>query len=186
VAARRRAAPARPRHPPPAARGVEDTEFWDRWADGPAFGTPLRYGAWLERFPRRAAGVVAAVARARPGGVAVQCGIGRDRAGLVSVLPLALAGVDPRAIAADHALGADGVALLHARRGERDPAAELDAFLAGEDTSSGEVIRSLLASLDVEPHLRADGLRDDDLAALRARLVEVVYSARTSAVPAAT
>src|SRR3954454_1665425 len=35
--------------------GVDDTEFWDVWAAGPQFGTPLYYGPHLERMPGRGA-----------------------------------------------------------------------------------------------------------------------------------
>ena len=51
--------------------GVEDTDFWDRWASGPEFGTPLYYLPHLRRFPDRNARVIEAIARAEPGGVLV-------------------------------------------------------------------------------------------------------------------
>src|SRR5215217_2076972 len=72
---------------------VEDREFWDVWDSGPQFGTPLYYGPHLERFPERSARVVAAIAEAPPGGVAFHCGGGRDRAGQIAMLVLALVGV---------------------------------------------------------------------------------------------
>src|SRR5215217_490229 len=58
--------------------GLEDHEFWRHWLGRPEFGTPLYYGPWLDRFPERAAQVLAAIARAQAGGVAYHCGIGRD------------------------------------------------------------------------------------------------------------
>jgi hypothetical protein len=105
--------------------GVEDTEFWAVWGTGPQFGTPLYYRPFLDRFPERAAGVVRAIARARPGGVLFHCAGGRDRTGLITALVLTLAGV----------------------------------------------LVELLAGLDVEAYLRAAGVDDRDLEALRARLV---------------
>jgi protein-tyrosine phosphatase len=136
--------------------GVEDTAFWDRWASGPQFGTPLYYRPHLDRFPERSARVIAAVARAEPGGVLVHCVGGRDRTGQIAMLLLALAGVDPEEIAADYALS---------------PATEADDFLGGEGTSARELIVSTLAGLDVAAQLRRGGLAEAELAAVRARLV---------------
>jgi len=151
--------------------GVEDAEFWDDWASGPQFGTPLYYGAFLERFPRRTARIVAAVAHAQPGGVVVHCGGGRDRTGLVAMLLLALVGVAPKEIAADYALSADRLVARYAHLGQEDQGPVLDGFLAREGTTAREVILSTLASLDVEDYLRAGGLGDDGLAAVRGRML---------------
>jgi protein-tyrosine phosphatase len=136
--------------------GVEDTDFWAEWASGPQFGTPLYYLPHLRRFPERNARAVVAVARAAPGGVLFHCVGGRDRTGQLSMLLLALAGVGPDEIAADYCLSGQ---------------TESDAFLAERGTSAAEVIAATLAELDVEAHLRAAGVADADLAALRERLV---------------
>ena len=151
--------------------GVEDREFWDRWASGPQFGTPLYYGPFLDRFPQRAAAAVAAVARARPGGVLVHCGIGRDRTGLVALLLLALAGVEPEEIAADYELSGERVSTLLRRLGQEDHVPVVEAHLRREGTSARELIVGLVSSLDVEDRLRAGGLDGRDVAAVRARLV---------------
>jgi protein-tyrosine phosphatase len=74
---------------------TEARDFWQVWGNGPQFATPLYYGPHLERFPERSAEVVGAIATARPGGVVFHCQGGRDRAGQVSMLVLALAGVEP-------------------------------------------------------------------------------------------
>ena len=58
---------------------IEDREFWDRWSNGPVFGTPLYYRPHLDRFAHASAAVVAAIAHAAPGGVAYHCAGGRDR-----------------------------------------------------------------------------------------------------------
>jgi protein-tyrosine phosphatase len=134
--------------------GVEDREFWSEWASGPQFGTPLYYRPHLERFPERNARAIAAVAAAQPGGVLVHCVGGKDRSGQISMLLLALAGVEPEEIAADYCLS-----------GELE-----EEFLASRGTSSAAAILATLAELDVEAYLRHAGLGDRELAAVRSRL----------------
>jgi protein-tyrosine phosphatase len=141
--------------------GMEDTEFWEQWIHRPEFGTPHYYGPWLERFPERAARVLAAIAHAEPGGVAIHCGIGRDRTGLVTMLALAFAGVPPEAVAEDYALSV----------GRVPPSEELDALYARLATTPAEVLAGVLDGVDAEAYLRAAGLGVGDLAALHRRLV---------------
>lgn len=152
--------------------GVEDEEFWALWASGPQFGTPLYYGPFLERAPERAARAVAAIARARPGGVAVHCVGGRDRTGLVAIVVLALLGVAPEVVAADYALSARRLPARHAALGSADDGPVLDAFLAERGATAEALVVNLVAGLDLEALLLGrGGLMSDDLAALRARLL---------------
>jgi protein-tyrosine phosphatase len=62
------------------------------------------YLEFLERWPESFAAAVAAIAGAGPGPIAVQCGAGRDRTGLVIALLLDAAGVEPGEIAADYGM----------------------------------------------------------------------------------
>jgi protein tyrosine/serine phosphatase len=135
--------------------GKEDTEFWAEWGSGPQFGTPLYYRPHLDRFPERNADVMKAIAAAEPGGVLIHCVGGRDRAGQIAVLVLALAGVAPEEIAADYCLSGES---------------EADAFLARRGTSASELILSILADLDVEAYLLGGGLTEGELSRIRARL----------------
>jgi protein tyrosine/serine phosphatase len=151
---------------------TEDREFWDVWENGPQFATPLYYRPHLERFPERSAEVVRAIATARPGGVAFHCQGGRDRAGQTSVLVLALAGVEPEAIAADYALSDERLRSLYLSRGEEDEAPKIAAFLREQGTTASELIVGLLAEFDVEGALREAGLKDAEVSALRGRLLE--------------
>jgi protein-tyrosine phosphatase len=144
---------------------LADTSFWRECWDNDLDGTPLYYRPFLERFPDRTARVMTAIAHAGPGGVLFHCARGRDRAGLVAILLLALAGVAPDDIAADYSLSADAV-----------EGPSIEAFLASQGTSTHEIIVSLLASLDVESHLRAAGLIDSDLRALRGRLCGIAHA----------
>jgi protein-tyrosine phosphatase len=137
--------------------GMEDTEFWSRWMHRPEFGTPHYYGPWLKRFPDRASHVLTAIARARPGGVAYHCGIGRDRTGLVTMLLLAALGVPAERIAEDYALS----------EGRVPESPELDAFWAEQPTTATAVLAEVLAGVDPAAYLGAP-----DQSALAARALE--------------
>lgn len=151
---------------------TEDREFWDVWETGPQFATPLYYRPHLERFPERSAAVLRAIATAPPGGVVFHCQGGRDRAGQISMLVLALAGVDSEAIAADYVLSDARLRRLYLSRDQEDEAPKIVAFLRDQGTTATELIVALLTEFDVEATLRAGGLSEADLAALRARLVD--------------
>ena len=140
--------------------GVEDTAFWKDWHDRPEFGTPIYYRPFLDHFPERTAAVFTAIARAEPGGVAVHCGIGRDRTGLIAILLLALAGADADEIAADYALSEARVRF-----------GQVGTFYEDRGITPADVIAELLAGLDVEVYLRGAGVSEEDLAAIRSRLL---------------
>lgn len=149
--------------------GLEHRDFWQEWAGQ---WPPSYYAAFLDRFPERTAEVVRAVAEAPPGGVLVHCAIGRDRTGLVTLLLLAAAGVDDEAIAEDYAHSNQRLGPLLASRGTPDEVATMDAHFAAQGTTPRDVVLETLRTLDVEGHLRAGGLTDSDVRALRERLVE--------------
>jgi protein tyrosine/serine phosphatase len=167
---------------PPGAAGLttvrvplddaDDTEFWTWSRDEGLDGTPLYYLPFLERDGKRerCVAAVAAVANAAPGGVVVHCGIGRDRTGLVSLLLLALVGVAAGDIAADYELSEPRLAPLRALLGVPE-AMTADHALARKGTTARAAIRDTLAAVDVEDYLRAGGLGDRELAAVRSRLL---------------
>jgi hypothetical protein len=164
---------------PPQVRTVElpldgsgDREFWDKVERGPQFATPLYYRAHLQRKPQLTAAVLAQIAAAPPGGVAFHCVGGRDRAGQVAMVTLSLLGVPAHEIAADYALSAERLAGLFAAVGREDEGPLIEAFLAERGTSAAEIIETTLSSLDVGALMLAGGLGEDDLAALRGRLLE--------------
>jgi hypothetical protein len=150
---------------------TEDREFWDVWENGPQFATPLYYRPHLERFPERSAEVVRAIAAAQPGGVAFHCQGGRDRAGQISMLVLALAGVEPGAVAADYSLSDERLRPLYLSRGDEDEAPKIAAFLREQGTTATDLIVQLLAGFEVEANLLEAGLTSADVTALRRRLV---------------
>lgn len=147
-----------------------DPDFRAAWG-GPLRATPLFYRPLLEQFPERVAAVVRAVGQAPPGGVVVHCGIGRDRAGLATLVLLTLAGVPPHEIVADHAISTQRLGPLFAREGREDEAAIVERLLAERGTTVERVLLDTLDGLDVPERLRAGGLTEAELAAARARLV---------------
>lgn len=149
---------------------TEARDFWEVWGNGPQFATPLYYGPHLERFPERSAAVIRTIATAPPGGVAFHCQGGRDRAGQISMLVLALAGVEPEAIAADYALSDERLRALYLSRGEEDEAPKIAAYLRERGTTATDLIVELLTTIDVEAILSSAGLEPRDLDALRLRL----------------
>lgn len=151
---------------------IQDVCFWRRLNDEGLNGTPLYYRPFLAAKPGRCAAVLAAIARARPGGVIFHCTAGRDRTGLIAMLLLALAGVRPTAIADDYALSADQVGPLFAALDVADSTAGIEAELRRRGTTARAALLDALSGLDPAARLRAAGLRDTDITALRARLLD--------------
>ncbi|HEU0023191.1 MAG TPA: tyrosine-protein phosphatase [Thermoleophilaceae bacterium] len=150
---------------------LDDIEFWEHSRRGDLDGTPLYYRPFLERKPERCAAAAAAVARAGPGGVLVHCVGGRDRAGLVSLLVLALAGVLPGEIASDYELSNDRLPALWTDRGWEDQRPAIQAVLERNGTTARSALMATLAAVDATQCLRAAGLADADLSAVRRRLI---------------
>lgn len=148
----------------------DDGGFWDHWGGG-LDCTPLYYRAYLDRFPDRIARVVSAVADAGAGGVLVHCGGGRDRTGLVVLVLLALAGVPAREIAADYALSTERLEPAWRDLGLGDQTGKIAALLARHGTTAEQAATAVVEDLDAENYLRAAGLDDHRLTALRSRLV---------------
>ena len=130
--------------------------FVQQWGMNDLWCTPLYYRDALTRWPERHAAAVSAIARAQPGGVLFHCIRGVDRTGIVALLLLAAVGVTPDDIVADYELSVDP---------------EREVLLAREHTSTREVLSATLDWLDIDAYLRDGGLSQDDLAAVRARLL---------------
>ena len=151
---------------------IADTRFW-RFLNGERLnGTPLYFRPFLDRKPERCAAAVTALARAAPGGVIFHCGAGRDRTGLVTLLVLALAGVEPDAIAEDYELSAEPLKDLFTAMGQQDQGPIIEAALAERGTTARGAILATLEGFDAETYLLTAGVSPDDLATIRHRLLE--------------
>lgn len=165
--------------PPPWLNRVEvalddiaDTGFWQFLNRERLNGTPLYFRPFLDRKPERCAAAVTALASATPGGVIFHCGAGRDRTGLVTLLLLALADVEPDAIANDYELSAKPLKDLFTAMGQQDQAPIIEAALAERGTTARDAILATLHGFDAETYLVTAGVSPADLATARHRLLE--------------
>ncbi|KDN84497.1 tyrosine-protein phosphatase [Kitasatospora cheerisanensis] len=138
--------------------------WWARF--GGLDGTPLSFRPYLDHCRDAVAELVHAVAVARPGAVVVHCGAGRDRTGLAALLLLALAGVEPAAIAEDYLLSAANLRPLWTILDRPDEEAGIARVLAAAGTTAEQAVHQVLAEFDAP-----DWLPADDVAAVRARLL---------------
>ncbi|MBM7790797.1 tyrosine-protein phosphatase [Tenggerimyces flavus] len=135
-----------------------------------------QYMAMLDRNPAMIAAAVGAIADAPSGGVVVHCHAGKDRSGNVIALALSLAGVPADAVVADYAVLDDRMRdHFAAQLALVDDPTERDQ-LAESFTARPATMFALLEHLEdryggAEPYLRQGGLGDDQVDALRARLV---------------
>jgi protein-tyrosine phosphatase len=150
---------------------VEDHGFWDHYRDSGLHATPLYYEPLLNRRPDLVRALVAAVARARPGGVLIHCAAGRDRTGLAALLLLGLVGVPASAIVDDYRISIDRLPSLHQARGTKNLEPVIAGMLAERGTTADAVVLSAARLASGENYLRELAIPDQDRTALRRRLL---------------
>jgi hypothetical protein len=136
--------------------GVENQEFWAQCPDNG--GTALYFLPHLAAMPERAGAVLTALAHAPEGGVLFHCTGGRDRTGLISMVLLGIAGVEPEAIVDDYLETVRLRAVRAAATGREDDEAWRESFLAARGTTTEQAFRDALAGLDVDAVLEAAGV----------------------------
>lgn len=144
----------------------EDEEFWADYWDNGLVGTALYYLPHLARMPGRAGAALAAVGGARPGGVLLHCLGGRDRTGLVSLLLLAAADVEPDAAVDDYLQTVRTADRVAAARGRPNREPELEALCARYGSSTEQAVRDAYAGLDLPDLMDRAGLDDAQRRAL--------------------
>jgi protein-tyrosine phosphatase len=115
---------------------------------GPWLTHPRSWNPNLERYPDKFARVFTAIADA-PGPVLVHCAGGRDRTGLVVSMLLALAGVEPDAIAGCYEQGFRGAASHRGHGLWYDPTAGGWTTTADIEWEHGELDRAIADRLPV-------------------------------------
>ncbi|MET9794732.1 tyrosine-protein phosphatase [Nocardiopsis alba] len=150
---------------------VEDVEFWKDINGRGLNGSPLYFRPFLDHKAERCAAVITALARSEPGGVLFHCGAGRDRTGLIGLLLLALAEVEPDAIADDYEISTEALKPLFAAMGKEDQGPLIASLLADRGLTLRDSVLAALEDLDAEALLLEAGVTEDDLARVRARLL---------------
>jgi protein tyrosine/serine phosphatase len=130
----------------------------------------------LDARPELFAQALGSMADAERGAVLVHCAAGKDRTGLVVALALSVAGAEPDVVAADYAVTGDRLSpyvegYLATIEDEKQR-----EFWRGHQATPVEFMLRVLEHLDekyggVEAYLRSGGMTDDQLSALRERLV---------------
>lgn len=138
---------------------VTNKEFVEKWATSDLWGTPLYYADALNLWAHRHVTALQAIAQAQPGGVFFHCIRGYDRTGIIAFLTLALAGVSLSDITVDYELSADSVR---------------DQLLAERNTTVYEVLQKILNDIDLEKYLINGGMTQNDIVALRTRLLSPI------------
>lgn len=146
---------------------LDDVGFWaDFWSNG-LVGTPLYYGAHLDRKPDRTAAVLRAMIAAAPGGVLFHCAAGRDRTGIVAFVVLAVADVEADEIVADYLRTLRVSDSLYASIGVTGQEARIASLCAEHGTTVPDAFRAVVDGFDVAAFVDRTGLDDADLEALR-------------------
>ena len=134
------------------------------------------YVEMLDARPDLFATALGSMADADPGAVLVHCAAGKDRTGLVVALALGVAGADPETIAADYAVSGERLAAHLEGELAKVTDERQRAFFRRHATTPAEFMLDVLDHLDEEyggvlPYLRQGGMSDEQLSALRERLV---------------
>ncbi len=145
--------------------GLENREFWAACPDNG--GSALYFLPHLAAMPERTGAVLTALAEAPEGGVLFHCMGGRDRTGLISMVLLSLAGVEPEAIVDDYLETVRLGAVRAAAAGRDDDEAQIEVFLSALGTTTEQAFRDALAGLDVDRVLDAAGVTESTREILR-------------------
>lgn len=130
----------------------------------------------LELSKLNIARVLAAIARASPGGTVVHCHAGKERTGVVSALLLALAGVPDEVIADDYVASDAHLQHLYQQWAARaEDASERSRLLRGFQSELAHMLEPLAYVRTfggIDAYLLHAGVSADALNALRSRLLD--------------
>ncbi len=136
------------------------------------------YGFMLREYAARFGAVLAVIADGDNHPLVFHCAAGKDRTGLVAALVLSLCGVADDAIVTDFAFTESRMPEIIARHTARAEEAAGDAEVAGQQYGAqAATMHAVLESVrgefgSVDEYVRSTGLTDDDIAGLRAALVD--------------
>jgi len=145
----------------------EERDFWEPLEADGRWGTPLYYAPHLTDLPHRMAGVLQAIAAARPGGILFHCAAGWDRTGLVTMMLLRALDVTPEAARGDYAISFANATAMETLRRRSQHAEERLAVLTRFGHTPESAFADAYESLDLEEWSRSAGLTPGVLLALR-------------------
>jgi protein-tyrosine phosphatase len=126
--------------------------------------------AVLEHVRHELRQVLSFIAAAGPGPLLFHCVAGKDRTGLIAALLLALADVEPEAIAADYAVSSENLREGYLKRYEDvNPERILEALRCPEE-GAHNMLRFLARAGGARAYLAQIGLTGAEIAQLRVRL----------------
>ena len=138
------------------------------------------YLGYLRTSPDAVAGVVDALAEGDNVPAVVHCAAGKDRTGVAVAIVLEAVGVRREDIVADYVASAERMPAMFRRLREmRTYGDRLDSYPAEAHTAEARSMQRFLEAVDAEfggvhAYLRAHGVSDETLAALREQLTEPV------------
>ncbi|WP_426003866.1 tyrosine-protein phosphatase [Paenarthrobacter sp. NyZ202] len=147
---------------------------------GPYLKDPSQYGDYLRLFPDKIAAVFRAIA-ASSGKVVVHCSAGRDRSGVIALMLQRLGGLADQEIVDGYELAARGINERHRTHGaphDHDPYLpedDLERMLRGRRSG----LKEFMDGLDVVAFLVANGVTEEEIAAVRAKLGPTASTAAT-------
>ncbi len=124
----------------------------------------------LEELGPELARVLRVIAAAPPGPLLFHCVAGKDRTGLLAALLLALADVEPQAIAADYAQSAQSLREGYLRRYSQTSPEKILEILRCPEEGSHRMLAFLERAGGVRAYLASIGLSAEEVRRLRARL----------------
>jgi protein tyrosine/serine phosphatase len=135
------------------------------------------YLGYLRDAPHSIVAAARAVADPASGGLVLHCAAGKDRTGVTVALILDAVGVEREAVIADYAASAEVIEAVVARLASSPTyGPDLVGTTTAQHAPDPATMRALLAEVDetdggAAAWLQAHGLTDDELSALRKRLV---------------
>lgn len=130
--------------------GLGNQEFWQHWYGGGLDSTAIYYLPLLEAMPERAAHALTAIVTAAEGGVLFHCSAGRDRTGLISLLLLTAAQVEPEAVVGDYLHTVRLGEVRAAATGTANHEPEMEELCRSHGTTTEGAFRDAMTGLDLD------------------------------------
>jgi protein tyrosine/serine phosphatase len=147
--------------------GIENDSFWQPYLAQGLESTSMYYLEHLKQMPERASEALEMIVTAPEGGVLFHCKSGRDRTGLIALLLLAIADVEPEEIIDDY-LETIRLGEARGKRLARDnPEPVLEALLQKHGTSTEGSFRNVVKTFELSDFLKRTTLSEFAIQSLK-------------------